>query len=476
MRKKMGILLLFILSFNFCLASVDVKFFLWFPTYDENQLAYYQKLGFNYCGIFVGDVTLFSHSNGKWVYNSGNYSSGQPYTDFKNRKATAEKYGFKIVPMLSSLSHTDGWISLDSTLPEAQRSISEFNAGNPKPAYNANHLTSGWDAAHISNYTAANHVAAAGNYGYNKGMDEIFGEWLKIIKSVYGSTSPEYIHIGHDEFGYSTVCFVKLGRTKNRTETRSQLVAMEINARVVGPGQINQTLGTSTKILIWGDCLLPYDNGETYGTCGDTTTGSGGTLQILDNTYGLKSRMTIMPWYYCTPEGCTGWPDFLRSSDSVAFPIYKEKQISFLNRLGYQYIACTGEDGSGNGVPHSDWAGPMMQSCFEWVRISQMYPNNLVGFGHCIWDPFGNSTGTGATKYYTGWTAPLLAYWGWTYSEKSLQMPRYNSYSSRMLKNVNYLKSRQDMATSGANACWIEGTHYFRPPLTGPLLFVPDVN
>jgi hypothetical protein len=101
---------------------------------------------------------------------------------------------------------------------------------------------------------------------------------------------------------------------------------------------------------------------------------------------------------------------------------------------------------------------------------------HLVGLGHCTWVSFTNTYGTGAAQVYVGSSAPLLAYWGWTYGEKSLQMPRYNSYSPRMWKNVNFLKSRQDMANSGASASWTEGIHYFRPPLTGVLHVVSESN
>ena len=217
---------------------------------------------------------------------------------------------------------------------------------------------------------------------------------------------------------------------------------MEINARIK---QIDAILGPSVRVIIYGDCLAPGSvTGEIYDLCGDVNTGAGGVLKFLDRAYKEKNRIVVMPWGYSSVDGVA-----TKLCDGRSFVYSKIKQVRFLDALGYRYILAAGEDA---GATES-MLDMTRRTCFEWVTASQLYPAGLTGFAHLAWPPFTANVGS----LQTGYSAPLLAYWGWTYGEKSLRLPRNNPYGPKMWENVDFMKSRKDLA-------WKEGIHYFNPP------------
>jgi hypothetical protein len=425
--------------------AVTMKFFNW-TDLDVNKLSYYKKLGYTHVAVHVDfNGSLFSHSTGHWVYNNKIYTSGNMAVSFAARLKQARDAGLTPVPIFECFTHTNDYIALDNT-------ISEFNAAYPKPTISQlntiDPCTVNWDANAQAGYLSYDGNAAPCELTKNQGADDIYNELFQIIKNNWGSGMPPYIHIGHDEMGYGCACYVKLGKSKARSESIAQLVAMEINARFQ---QIDAVFGSGNgiKVCLWGDAFLPSDYGETYGTAGNLQTGNGGILKILDQSYGRKSRTVVMPWMYSCIDGA------YEAGRNLIFS--KIKQLAYLDMLGYDFVPCGGEDYDAQTSFNS--MELIKQTTFEWIRASQIYPMHLVGLGHCTWVSFTNTYGTGAAQVYV-----------------SLQMPRYNSYSPRMWKNVNFLKSRQDMANSGASASWTEGIHYFRPPLTGVLHVVSESN
>jgi hypothetical protein len=400
--------------------------------------------------MFVGGAADFSHAGGKWVYNNGNYKTGGIARDFRKLKQLASQKGLKMVPILGTLSYRDDWVNLDNQLPESQRSVSEFNGSFPAPPCTVFQCTRGWPPEMIGQYSARlNTICAAGPAGFNKGVDEIFGEHLKIIKNNWvkadgmpDPVGPDYINIGHDELGYSSICFIKTGRSRTRPEPPAQLVAMEIDARIK---QIDAVLGPSVQVILYGDCLAPgCINGEMYDLCGDVNTGAGGILKFLDQAFKVKNRIVVMPWGYTNVDGST-----TRLRDGRSFVYSKITQVRFLDALGYRYIPAAGEE-AGETESILDIT---RRTCFEWVKASQSYPAGLVGFADLVWPPFTAYSG----QMQAGYTAPIVAYWAWTYGDKSLQLSRKNPYGPKMWKNVDFMKSRGDLA-------WKEGTHYFSPP------------
>jgi hypothetical protein len=437
------------LCFGLCRADVSVKYFMYNDD-SGTQLDYYKLLGFSHVGMFVGGTALFSHASGAWVYNDGNYQTGRLAQDFRKLKRLAYQKGLKMVPILGTLSYRDDWVNLDNQLPEAQRSVSEYNSSYPAPSCTAFPCTREWPLEIVKEYNAhLNMICAAGPVGFNKGVDEIFNEDLKIIKNNWikadgtpDPVGPDYINIGHDELGYSSICFIKTGRSRTRPESPAQLVAMEINARIK---QIDAVFGPSIQVILYGDCLLPGGiNAEMYGLCGDVNTGAGGILKFLDQTYKVMNRIVVMPWGYTNID-----QSVTRLCDGRSFVYSKTNQVRFLKALGCRYIPAAGEE-AGETESMLDIT---RRTCFEWVKASQLWPAGLVGFADLVWPPFPANFGA----LYAGYTGPLLAYWGWTYEEKSMQLPRNNPYGPRMWKNVDFIKSRKDLA-------WKEGTYYFSPP------------
>ena len=293
------------------------------------------------------------------------------------------------------------------------------------------------------------HVAKVGS---NPGMDDLFGEMVRIVKhnwgnSTLGGPAPQFWHLGHDELGYAWACCIKADRSKGLAQSRSELVAAEINQRI---STIHSEISPDTQIMIYGDSYVPADYGETYGMAGDLQTGQGGVLQILRDQYRIADKLIVLPWVYSYVDG------YYDGDRRLVFD--KVKQIAFLDRLGIRYVPCTGEDGEVTFTePRFEQT---KQTTFEWVRASQMYPEQLAGFAHL---GFGGTSFSQAAGIYHDFNACLLAYLAWVYGDRSLRLARHGSYGPRVFSRVKYGQSSQDQQ-------WIEGVHYSRPSLQGSAL------
>ncbi len=425
--------------------AVKLKFFNW-TDYNLEKLEYYKKLGFTHAAVHVDfDKSLYSHASGKWIYNKKKYAEGTPAADFSNHLKQVRDAGLIPIPIIECFSHTEAYIELDNTLPDSERSISQFNTTYPMPDLAELAVifpcTKNWDTNSQRGYQSYDGIAYPGGLGENKGADEIYEQLFKIIKQNWGNTAIPYIHIGHDEWGYGCVSYLKLGRSKSRSESISELMAKEVHARIT---QIESTIGKDTKIIMWADGFVLGDYGETYGTAGELTTGSGGILNLLDKTYRAKNKIILMPWIYSVVDGT------FDNGRNLTFD--KAKQIAYLDRLGYNYIPCGGEDGD----PSIESVEKVKQTTFEWVRVSQIYPKYLIGYGNATWKPYTNSIGSDTNKISVGYSAPLIAYLGWTYGERSLKLARNKKYTPDIFSKVKFIKSRQEQK-------WTEGVHYFSP-------------
>lgn len=430
-----------------------------FPPVDEDSqrcmqlLEYLRALGFTHVLYGMGfDASHFTRNrDGHWTYNGGKYRDGEVAESLRAMKAAVESLDMRLIPINGSLTYVMNQIGMDP-------SISEFRS---EAAFEKWVKRNGLPLRLVKDFPRGR-IAYVGK---NPGMDDLFIENLRIIRKNWnwpastplGGRMPEYIHIGHDEIGEYWACAIKADRSKHLSGTRSQLIAREINRRV---RQVRSVLGEGTQVMIFGDSLLPADHGETYGLIGDSETGNGGVLRRLRDRYGLANKIIVMPWIYSSRDGLDGAQ---MDQDGRILPFSKVRQLAYLNRLGIRYMPGTGEDGA---VPLSDFGSIQrtLQTTFEWVRASQMYPAYLVGFAHLGW----NSGVDGAScasdsGYCTSYNASWLAYLAWTYGERSLRIARCNSYGGRIL-------SRVKPGLSSAQKAWIEGIHYYPPPLQGTLL------
>lgn len=396
----------------------------------NEALDYFKRLGYTHVFYPMENpyAPIFSRATGQWIYNGGSYAAGDHAESFRAMKTAIEQRGMRMIPMVKSLSHLSIEIGLDPSISEISN-WSAFCLANAIPCESIN-----------------NHVASTLN---NPGATQFFREYLRIINANWGSTAvggarPAYIHIGHDEIGYGRTCYIKADKTKNSTSSRSKLVADEIGARIA---QINTEVGSSTKVMVFGDSFLPGDYGDTYGMAGSSTDGTGGVLQLLKATQA--TRLIVQPWMYSTLE-------YAPVDPGRGLVVSKVRQVERLDKLGYSYVPYTGEDEAAP-VFIDQWS--TINCLFEWVRISQMYPSRLLGFSHMSYNPW---TATSPGNLRSGYTAPALAYFAWTFGERSLKLARHNTFSARMTSKVDYVRSRNELA-------WTEQNHYSRPPLMGIL-------
>jgi hypothetical protein len=443
-------------------------------------LDYYKKLGYThvYCNVSIGAT---NYTGGHWVYNNGNYTTDagdEVVSSFQYMKSAVESKGLQVIPLLSSLSHMDGYIKVDP-------SISEFyDVGTKKSTWstmsgktiNGTYIRPEWD-----------HVAYAGNYPdvRNVPMDEIVSEEIKIVNANWGNTAvggpfPKYINIGHDEEGAGSVCFIAADRNKSllSSYTKSDLVAREIAYRYQ---QIQNTLkirgAQNVKVILWGDSFLPADYGVVYDMCGNlNSNGSGGVLDKIKNDTYIKSKITnntsifqniiVSPWMYSFPDNyfwrCTGSTSPISTND-VKFD--KKPQIAYLNNLGYKFIPFSGTDGS---ISDPNAVERIKQNTYEWVRNCKANTTFLAGYGNAVWDSrynwdnvtatyvnnpnyFSNINDT-ANSLKTEFSATLLAYTAWTYQDMSYYVIQ-RVYSPIFYNNCKFLQSRNTLS-------WVSGTDY----------------
>jgi hypothetical protein len=439
------VLLLLTLLTSCIFADIKIKYFNW-GDYDKSKLQYNKTLGYTHvqCWLYFQE-NLYSHSTGKWIYNNGNYTTGDEVDKFKTALKDIRDAGLIPIPQFAVFSHTKHLADKDNTLNPSERTYAQFNASYPKPVLTtlfqikskfpcANAWSAQTDAYFVE---VCEHVAYPGALGENKAADEFFQEQLKIVKNNWGTGTPEHIFIDHDEFGVECVSLVKVGRSAGRSQSESELVAMEIDARVQ---QINSIFGSTPKVILYADCFVPNDYGETYKTAGDLSTGVGGVLNLLDTRYNLRSRIVLVPWKYSYCDG--------RFDTGRNLTINKLNEIAYIDKMKYNYFPLTGDD--------SDNFENVKRNTFEYIRHSLHYPNYLIGFGTSTWGPYVGST------IQDGYSAPILAYLAWTYGERSLNLVRFNSYTPRIFSKLDFLKSRNERT-------WIEGIHYSRPPMEGVL-------
>lgn len=239
------------------------------------------------------------------------------------------------------------------------------------------------------------------------------------------------------------VCFVKAGRSAKSPLTPSQLVAMEIDARM---RDIAAAFGPRAAVIAYGDSFLPSDNGETFGTIGWGPDGTGGVLSLLSKTRGPD--LIVMPWAYSTLDGETFPAPGIR--------VDRARQIRYLQRLGYRYIPGTGEDG-GEPVYRPD-VGRTKKCLYQWFRTSMEHPRGLAGWAHLTFEDFSRcEPGTGVCVDYT---APLLSYLAWSFSDPG-SVFGHEDYSERFFSKVDFVRSIREMA-------WKEGEHFTRPESKPP--------
>lgn len=403
----------------------------------REQLGYYRALGFSHVTYGL-DPIQFSHFHkvgGAWTFDT----IGGAGTDssLATAKREAEARGFQVIPQLSCLSAMSPVIFwLDS-------SVSEFPGRAAFKRFAS-------DNGLRDDYMALNFVAAV---GANPSADRFFEEQLQTIKRGWRNDpagAPAYIHIGHDELGYDSICFIKGGRNRSNPRTRSELVAEEINLRV---SQITRILGDSVNVILYGDSFLPTDLGERYGMAGKPGTGEGGVLHLLGNRYRLRNRIIIMPWNYILADGETHYWSGLEYD--------KNRIIALLDRLGFGYIPGTGEQG-GAGDPSNltarlapPFALGMPEktaACLrEWVSAARIRPRLLRGYAHQVFEPFDFCSPSGLCS---GFSAPLLAYaaWGPGVTAAAAGAPLPHS----VFDGVKYQQSRRERR-------WLAGIHYPAP-------------
>lgn len=360
----------------------------------ERELAYCSRLGYTHATYGL-DPELYAHlakRDGRIVLLSGAEPTGTDSSLAAARRAAA-RHGLGLIPQLPCLSHMDAFIRW------IDPGASEF----PDTAAFARFCAAKGLQGDLA---ALNHVAAAAR---NPAADSFFAIQLRLVKRAWRDDprgAPGYIHIGHDELGFDSVCFVKAGRTRSEPGTRAELVAAEIALRA---RQIASILGDSVRILIYGDSFLPTDLGERYGLAGKAGTGEGGVLWLLRHRYHLERKLIVMPWNYLLSDGETHYWSRLRYS--------KGRQLDLLDKLGFGYVPGPGEHGSGLGTsaglqpPFALGAPqPAIRCLAEWVREARRRPRNLRGFADQIFEPYRLC---GPDSLCAGFTAPLLAYAAW---------------------------------------------------------------
>jgi hypothetical protein len=426
-------------------------------------LDYIGSQGYTHVIYHLNFTSDFRKTNNGWKYLPGGivgYNVGPLPDNFRFLKKEIESRGMKMIPFFESLTHCDTYIKEDPTISEI------YDASTSSAHYP---VAEGCNTDH-GPCVNVDHIAYVGNYPTikNEPMDQIFGEFLKLIKSNWalggptalGGEYPEYICIGHDELGYRG-CSRILYRSSG-LGSQPNLIAREIAYRY---GQIQNTFFSSgksglIKILIYGDSFLPSDHGETYGLCGNTTTGQGGVLQILrddpsiiagiyptvaSGTYiGVASNTIIVPWIYSYTDGIER-----DGGCNNGVNINKIAWAKYLDDLKYQWIAGTGEDGGHDSDPN--YKANVLQTTFEWARAVNLYPNYCKGYATLTFEPFNICH---PTYGCTGFSVPILNYLlQYPYIATTFPPDTRCPYNAYSFSGVNIARARTEMQ-------WRFGTDY----------------
>jgi hypothetical protein len=428
----------------------------------KDELSYFHRLGYNYVFFYLEytqimpDIAYVASGPeaGHWVFNNHNYSdtSKSVVRNFKALKNAIELAGMHALPAIGDLSHQGQWINGVSiahngktdTLWKRNDAASEFNSESAFMEF-----------AHAIGLAENSADQCNGDYNTvycaddsNKTASDIFVEQLRIIQenwgySTLGGRYPQYINIGHDEIGQAPrgkfICLVGEGKTKDLCKRhggggvgKSWVIAHQIQTKY---GQVSKFCDPGVKMVLWGDCFATLGNGESAGLTGNKN-GDGGILQFLRDSMRLTSNCIIEPWNYWSINGSpTGYA-------SMNFD--QSAQVRFIQKFGFGYVLASGEGGgysSGDGGMNN--VNRHRQIVYEQAQASRLYPQYFYGFGEQLYVDW-NSDGFKDTL--AGYTAPIVAYFGWTTSEKLL--------NASQLATVKFdpIKSRKNLSwTLGAD-------------------------
>jgi hypothetical protein len=428
------------------------------------ELNYHHLLGYNYVLVYLNCDSLqryMSKSGTHWVFDSTKYTdhNNPVVAKFLAVKNAVEAAGMHVLPAIEDLSHLNKWIIGNGTNWPRCDALSEFNSmASYKTFVNSNNMFRD---------TTRNAVSCANDT--NKTARDIFVEQLKVIQKNWGNTTlgglyPQYINIGHDEIGnwdtvqIKFVCYIGAEKTgslrnahggvQNGVEVgKAWVLAKQIKTKKL---EIDTFCNPGVKMIVWGDCFVPLDNGQSAGLTGDAN-GNGSVLQFLRDTMQLTKNLIIEPWNYEFANG---------DKNGLCYTINENTTAQFIQKFGFDYILATGEGGGCTAVTGSCFIEygrsnvyKRLQVAYEAVRASQFYPNNLLGFGNNQYDGW---TGERCDDTLAGYTAPILAYFGWTYGDLSLSIAKHQSFTPQVYAKFNPINSRKNLR-------WFEGTDYFRP-------------
>jgi hypothetical protein len=447
----------------------------------DTLIHYAAKLGYNYVlmNLNYHYDSLRINSNGTWSF--GNIDSINAVTKIKKAKQEIEKWGMWAVPQIELFSHMQNVIhyskiSGTKTIWYTRNSLSEFSSDAACSTYmRTNGLIKKGSTLESSTIREANSVSSD-----NDSLREYFRAILRIVKSAWGDSQPQYICMGHDEIGYQDtnynfVCLVGAGKSKDSVSNhggggigKSYVIAKEMKNRCLDVDTVFKS--KIVKKIFWGDCFVPGHNGESAKLIGDTN-GVGSVLQILKDTmilsknapYKFIKDCIIMPWEYWEKNGEK------MSEGNSTITIDYNKEYLFINMFGFKFINCFGEAFNYK----TQWCGLQdvyrhIQVAYEQIRGTQFAQDNFYGLGDLLfskWDTIAAASGQNDTC--GGYTLPIVAYFGWAFGDTSLIYARHHPFSGQVNANLNPIRSRK-------NYSWTLGTvdsvKDYKKPIIGSFL------
>ena len=429
----------------------------------KDELGYFHRLGYNYVFFYLEYIQIMPDmayvasgpEAGHWVFNKHNYSdtSKSVVRNFRALKNAIESAGMQALPAIGDLSHQGQWINgivasqngKTDTLWKRNDAVSEFNS---KSAFMEFAHAIGLPENSVDQCNEDfNTVYCADDS--NKTASDIFIEQLRIIQSNWGHSTlgglyPQYINIGHDEIGQAPrgkfICLVGEGKTKELCKRhgggsvgKSWIIARQIKTKY---GQVSRYCDPGTKMVLWGDCFTTLGNGESAGLTGDYQ-GNGGVLQFMRDTMRLTNNCIIETWNYWLVNGSpTGYA-------SMNFD--QNAQVRFIQKFGFSYVLASGEGGGyslGDGGMNN--VNRHRQIVYEQAQASRFFPQYFYGFGEQL---YVNWNSDGFKDTLAGYTAPIVACFGWTIGDKFL--------NASQLATVKF-----DPIKSRKNLSWTLGTDY----------------
>jgi len=423
----------------------------------KDELGYFHRLGYNYVFFYLEYTQIMPDmafvasgpEAGHWVFNKHGYSdtSKSVVRNFKALKNAIESAGMHALPAIGDLSHQGQWIN-GVAIPQNGKTDMLWKRNDAVSEFNSK--TAFIEFAHAIGLPGENNADQCNedfNTVYcaddsNKTASDIFVEQLRIIQSNWGHSSlgglyPQYVNIGHDEIGHAPrgkfICLVGEGKTKDLCKRhggggvgKSWVIAHQIQTKY---GQVSTFCDPGAKMVLWGDCFVTLGNGESAGLTGDDQ-GNGGVLQFLRDTMRLTNNCIIEPWNYWSLNGSpTGYA-------SMNFD--QNAQVRFIQKFGFGYVLASGEGGgysSGEGGMNN--VDRHVRVVYEQAQASRLFPQYFYGFGEQL---YVNWNSDGFKDTLAGYTAPIVAYFGWTAGDKSL--------NASQLATVKFdpIKSRKNLS------------------------------